>query len=72
MGNLPNFNSWNLFVFMVIGFDCGTNDSRKVVGLGESMWNSLHDSDDYDPRGDLIGNIVSTIFFIIVLTLIIV
>ena len=57
---------------MDIRYDCGTNDSPKVVGLGEIMWNSLHDSDDYDPRGDLIGNIVSTIFFIIVLTLIIV
>lgn len=36
------------------------------------MWDSLNDSDDYDPRGDLIGNIGSTLFFIIVLTLIIV
>ena len=29
------------------------------------VWNSLYDSDDYDPDGDLIGTIISIIIFTI-------
>lgn len=35
------------------------------------VWNSLYDSDDYDPDGDLIGTIISIIIFTTLIILII-